>query len=359
VHNEGARYSISVKTMKPGAGEFDLNLLRVLVALDDSRSVTQAALALNMSQSGFSTALGRLRVVFDDALFVRSARGMLPTPRAQALVQTARPVLASVMESVLGPPVFDPATMRTEFRLAMSDVAEIIYLPKLLRHLAVHAPHCNVRTASLGTQALVAALEAGDVDLAVGYFPDLNSQAFFKQRLYTHTYACMVRRDHAVVADGLSQDVYGQLGHAVVTSPARSNELFDAFLAEHRIERRIVFSTPHHLSLPAIVEATDLLATVPLATGVHFARLGNVRLVRLPFAPPRFAVQQHWHRLVHHDERSRWLRSQIALLFDESSDEWRQVEQALYGDLPASAGQATPRSRIAKSRSPAGSARKP
>lgn len=317
--------------LKPTAGEFDLNLLRVLVALDETRSVTRAALALNMSQSGFSTALGRLRVVFEDALFVRSPRGMLPTPRAQGIVKIARPVLASVAQSVLGPPVFDPATMRTEFRLAMSDVAEIIYLPRLLRHLAIHAPHCSVRTSSLGTSALVSALEAGDIDLAVGYFPDLDSQAFFKQRLYTHTYACMVRRDHPVVADGLSKDAYGQLGHAVVTSPARSNELFDKFLAEKSISRRIVFSTPHHLSLPAIVEFTDLIATVPLATGVHFARLGNVRLARLPFKPPRFEVQQHWHRLVNQDPRSRWLRSQIALLFDASSDEWRQVELALYG----------------------------
>lgn len=331
------------RSLNPGVGAFDLNLLRVLVALDETRSVTQAALALNMSQSGFSTALGRLRVAFDDALFVRSPRGMLPTPRAQGIVKIARPVLASVMESVLGPPAFDPGTMRTEFRLAMSDVAEIIYLPRLLRHLAVHAPYCSVRTSSLGTDALVSALEAGHIDLAVGYFPDLDSQAFFKQRLYTHTYACMVRHDHPIVADGLSKEVYSQLGHAVVTSPARSNEFFDKFLAEHRIARRIVLSTPHHLSLPAIVEFTDLIATVPLATGVHFARLGNVRLARLPFTPPRFAVQQHWHRLVNQDPRSRWLRSQIALLFDASSDEWRQVELALYGSSSAEAKKARPR----------------
>lgn len=344
--------------LKPAAKEFDLNLLRVLVALEETRSVTQAALALNMSQSGFSTALGRLRVVFEDALFVRSPRGMLPTPRAQGIVAMARPVLANVKESVLGPPVFDPATMRTEFRLAMSDVAEIIYLPRLLRHLAIHAPQCSVRTASLSTDALASALEAGDIDLAVGYFPDLDSQAFFKQRLYTHTYACMVRRDHPIVADGLSKEVYGQLGHAVVTSPARSNELFDKSLAEHKIERRIVLRTPHHLSLPAIVEATDLVATVPLATGVHFARLGNVRLVRLPFAPPRFAVQQHWHRLVHQDERSRWLRGQIALLFDESSDEWRQVEHALYGRLPPSAKAGVRKPRDAKHVDRAGSTKR-
>lgn len=114
-------------------------------------------------------------------------------------------------------------------------------------------------------------------------------------------------------------------------SANRLNGLFERFLEKRGLQRRIVLRTPHHLSLPGIVEGTDLLATVPLAAGARFAREGGIRLQRLPFKPPTFAVQQHWHRLVHRDVRSTWLRSQIAHLFDDASDEWRGIEQALYG----------------------------
>ena len=320
-----------MKTILPLDKSFDLNLLRVLVALDDARSVSKAAMVLDMSQSGFSTALARLRNRFDDALFVRTGDGMVPTPRAQTMIQTARPVLASVTEGVLGQQVFDPMTARTDFHLAMADVAEIIYLPRLVRHLAIHAPQCSISSYSLGAEALQAAMAAGEIDLAIGYFPDLETRGFFKQLLYTHSFTCMVRRGHPLRKVEVTEDLYSEQGHAVVTSPARSNALFERFLDQRKIQRRVVVRTPHHLTLPAIVEETDLLATVPLASGVHFARMGRVELIQLPFQPPSFGVQQHWHRRVHKDPRSRWLRAQIATLFDASSDQWRELQSAVYG----------------------------
>jgi DNA-binding transcriptional LysR family regulator len=317
-----------VKTIET---DFDLNLLRVLATLERTRSVTRAADALEMSQSGFSTALARLRQRFGDALFVRTQAGMEPTPRARRMIETAQAVLHQVQDGILEQPVFDPATARTEFKLAMADVAEIVFMPRLLRHLAEHAPHARVTCGPLPSEVLPPAMESGEVDLALGYFPDLSAQAFFHQRLYTHTYACMMRRGHPLLKTPLTEKSYADAGHAVVSSPARSNTLFEQFLQRRGIERRIVLSTPHHLSLPAIVEETDLLATVPLATGARFVKLGTVELVRLPFKPPSFAVQQHWHRLYHHDPRSTWLRSCVAALFNDGTDEWVEVEAQLYG----------------------------
>ncbi len=310
---------------------FDLNLLRVLVTLEHTRSVTRAADALGMSQSGFSTALARLRTRFGDALFVRTQAGMEPTPRARLMIETAQGVLLQVQDGILAPPVFDPATARTEFRLAMADVAEIVFMPRLLRHLQQHAPHASVSCGPLAPDVLPEAMEAGEVDLAMGYFPDLSAQVFFQQRLYTHTYACMVRCGHPLLGARLTEKAYASAGHAVVSSPARSNTLFEQFLQRRGIERRIVLSTPHHLSLPAIVEETDLLATVPLATGARFARMGTIELVRLPFKPPSFSVQQHWHRLYQHEPRNAWLRAQVAGLFNDATDEWVEIEAAMYG----------------------------
>lgn len=308
---------------------FDLNLLRVVVALDKCRNVTKAAALLDMSQSGFSTALARLRDHIGDPLFVRVRGGMEATPRAQAMIETAKSILGHVQTHILEQPVFDPQTAQVEFRLAMADVAEIVFLPRLLAHLSRVAPHVRLRSDPWARGDLQHAMETGQVDLALGYFPDLSSDNVFKQRLYTHTYACMVRPKHPVLGR-FTLSSYGDLGHVVVNTPSRSDELFEHFLARRGMARRIALRTPHHLSLPDIIAATDLIATVPLATATRFAATQWVELLPLPFQPPRFDVQQYWHRRSHHDPRVRWLQQQVATLFNDNTDEWSDTEKRLY-----------------------------
>ena len=184
---------------------FDLNLLRVFAAIAVTGNVSKAAKALDMSQSGFSTALARLRKQFDDPLFIHTANGMLPTPLGVRMAETERTVLAQVCDGILMPELFEPATAQTQFRLAMADVAEIVFLSRLLSHLQVCAPHATVACASLESEVLNAGLAAGAVDLALGYFADLDSPAFFRQRLYTHTYACMLRRGHLLAKKPLTE----------------------------------------------------------------------------------------------------------------------------------------------------------
>lgn len=316
--------------------DFDLNLLRVLLALDRSRHVTQAAESLGMSQSGFSTALARLRRHSGDALFVRLGGRMAPTPRAERMVATAQAVLAQVEDGILGTPEFRPMDSRTEFHLAMADVAEVVILPRLLRHLQRVAPQATVRSANHDSEALRSGLAEGRIDLALGFFPDLAGSSFVSQRFYTHTFAAMARRGHplsqqALAGQPLSNADYLAVGHAAVSSPARSTGLLEGFLERRGLQRQVVLHTPHHLALPGILEQTDLLATLPLAAGARLAQLGALQLLRLPFEPPSFPVQQHWHRRVQHDARHRWLREQVASLFSEASDDWRQIEAALYG----------------------------
>ena len=313
--------------------DFDLNALRILVALEATRNVSRAAEAIDMSQSGFSTALARLRLRLGDQLFVRIPGGMEPTARALAIVETARNVLAQVENHVLEQPVFDPRTARAEFRLSMADVAEIVFMPQLLQHLERAAPLASIQSHSIGADLLRDRLETGKVDLALGYFPDLEATGFYRQRLYTHTFACIVRKGHPVLQDGLSKAAFQALGHAVVASPARSNHLLEQALERNRLQRRIVVSSPHHLSLAAMVAETDLVATVPLATADHFSKLGQVMVVPLPFRPPVFAVQQYWHRRANQDPRHQWLREQMVGLFNPAQDRWLATESALYGNI--------------------------
>ena len=309
--------------------DMDLNLLRILVALDQTRHVGRAAEALGMSQSGFSTALWRLRQQFSDELFLRADGRMQPTARAQQLVPTARRILQEIHDQMLGQPQFQPEHSTTCFQLALTDVAEVIYLPALLRHFAVHAPQASVFTQLLPGDQLCEAMSNGSIDLAIGYFPDLSSAQFFKQRLYTHTFACIARKGHPL-ANKLDIATYQACGHAVAASPTRSTGLLEELLTRKKIARRVVVHTPHHLVLPAIIAETDLIATVPLVVAEHPAFLAGLEIHALPFSPPKFDIQQHWHRSVHKDPRNQWLRAQVHALFSASAQRWKALERSLY-----------------------------
>lgn len=303
------------------------------MALEETRNVSRAADLLGMSQSGFSTALARLRQRLSDDLFVRIPGGMEPTARAMTMVEAARQVLSQVESSILERPVFSPQTAQSEFHLALTDIAEIVFIPRLLNHLERKAPGVRIECSSPGQGQLRDLLETGKLDLALGYFPDLEANGFYQQRLYQHTFACIVRKKHPVLLGKFDLDAYRALGHAVAASPARSNDLLERLLDRHKIKRRIMVRTPHYLTLPSIISESDMVASVPLAIADFFARLGVVEVLPLPVTPSVFNVQQYWHRRTNQDAGHKWLREQLLRLFNSDSDPWLETERSLYGQL--------------------------
>ena len=319
-------YRVSAKTILPcaaGMPELDLNLIPYLVAMEETRNVSRAADRLGVSQPRVSTALGKLREYFGDQLFVRTSRGMEPTPRALALIPAAREALLRIEQGMLDAQDFEPSTTTHTFSIALSDVGEIVFLPRLLQMLAERAPRANLRSVSLPPSQIERGLESGDVDLAVGYFPDLSGNNFFQQRLFTHRFICLMRSDHPLAREPLTLSQFIGCGHAVVRAEGRSQEVLEQFLEKKRIRRRAVLETSHFMSLPFILARTDLIATVPHAIGfAYVSEHASITLVEPPLELPRFDLKQHWHRKFHNDPRAGWLRSVVAELFNDAMDEW-------------------------------------
>ena len=284
-----------------------------------------AAKALGMSQPAVSMALRKLRAHFNDPLFVRTARGVEPTPRAHGLIKASRPLVARLQEDLLFEQDFDAVRSTRAFTFALSDVGEIVFLPRLIERLRAAAPHCSIRSLSPPPQPTARGLENGEIDLAVGYFPDLVQSNFFQQRLFTHHFACLMRAGHPRYAKRLSLKAFLEIEHAVVHAAGRSHELFEKVLERKRIHRKVALDTPHFLSIPVILSRSDLMATVPHALALYFARLApqQFAVAMPPFEVAGFDVKQHWHRKFHHDARSRWLRRHVADLFNDATDEWR------------------------------------
>ncbi|HEX4598962.1 MAG TPA: LysR family transcriptional regulator [Burkholderiaceae bacterium] len=303
---------------------FDLNLMHLLVALYEDRSVTQAAKRLGISQPSVSNGLRKLRDQLGDLLFVRTGTGMEPTPRAHSIAPGWKNLIERVGQDLVVSAPFDPTSANFTATFAMSDVGEMVFLPRILAHFHRIAPRGAVRSVSLPPNLVERGLESGDIDLAVGYFPDLDKSNFLRQQLFVHHFICVLRADHPVRSKRLSLDDFLSLEHAVVRAEGRSQEIFERFLARKKISRRVVLHTPHFLSLPVILARSDLIATVPHAIGVYCESTGiNVRTALPPFDIPRIPVRQHWHRRFQSDPRNRWLRSILRELFTSEADEWR------------------------------------
>jgi DNA-binding transcriptional LysR family regulator len=293
----------------------DLNLLRVLVAIHDTGSVTKAAQRLKMSQPTVSAALGRLRDSLAEPLFIRQADGMVPTPRADVIANKAREVLDAIDNGILRATEFDPGKSDLEFMFSLSAIGEMVFLPKLVRYLRERAPHARVRSVSLEPEALEHALRSGEVDLALGYFPDLQKAEFFQRRLFAHDLVCMVRSGHRIKGPRMTLKQFTSTEQAFVADGSRSQEMFESVLAQKGIERKIVIQTSHYLGIPSIIAESDLLVVLPITVANVFADASHVRIVKAPIEIPRYDMKMHWHRRFAHDPKAKWLRELVVGIF--------------------------------------------
>jgi len=295
--------------------QFDLNLMRIFDALWRHRHLGKAAEELRLSQPALSHALKRLREQMGDVLFVKAHAGMQPSARAVDIAPVIQDMLAEVRERILVTPQFDPSSSKRNFTIAMSDIGELTFLPRLLRHLAGVAPRVSVVTVSLSPRELGEGLQRGEVDLAMGHLPDLTGTDMYQQRLFTHGFVCLTGSHNPLAARQLTRERYCRAAHVVVQSESRTHDLVERYLRENGIQRNAQLRCPHFLSVPQVVAATHLIATVSQSIGEVYADHGELRLLAPPFDFPRYDVKQHWHRSQHGDPGNRWLRGVNMALF--------------------------------------------
>lgn len=303
----------------------DLNLLHIIVTLQEEGSVSKAAERLGLTQPTVSGALAKLRESLDDQLFIRSGGAMRPTAKTLAMLKPIQEVLTLVQEDILADGTFTPESVNSTITVALSDVGETVFLPKLMQAVRQQAPQATLRSVNLPHNGLVDALESGAVDLAIGFFPDLARANIFQQRLLSHHFVCLLRADHPVGTRGkLTLSQFLQLEHAVVHAPGRSQEIFEQYLKKEKIHRKIFLTTPNFLSIPSIIMRSDLVVTVPHAMGIAFGKPAyGLKAVDLPFPSPRINLRQHWHRKYNKAPRTIWLRQIVSELFNDEHDEWK------------------------------------
>lgn len=302
----------------------DLNLLKVFLALYETRSVTAAAERVGLAQSSLSHALGRLRTSVGDQLFVRSTIGMQPTPYAEELAGPVTAALGGLKSALMREGSFDPALSTKVFNLVMTDVCELMFLPRLVGYVERAAPNARIAIHQMPRSMYRAALEDGTVDLALGQIP-AGQTDFFQRHLFEERFSCVMRPGHRL-ENALTLEAFLAADHAAVGSPAVIESLLKRALKNKAAERRVLLHVPHYMVVPFVVAESDLLAVLPQTVSRTYARLGILSELPLPFEMEPVVTRQFWHPRTHSDPSWTWLRGVIADLFSSRADD--QVKDA-------------------------------
>ncbi|GAB3548499.1 LysR family transcriptional regulator [Noviherbaspirillum agri] len=288
----------------------DLNLFTVFDAIYTEGSVTRASQKLNLTQPAISHALGRLRQLFDDPLFVRQGHAMVSTPLARTLIEPIRRSLRGLEVTLNGLHVFDPATTNKRFNLALRDVLEATILPPLMRRVRESAPQVDIAASQVERRELESELAAGTLDVAIDVLLPLASD-IMRTRIYQDSTVVVVRQGHPVIDGTLDIDTYLKQDHILASSRRRGPGLEDFELSRFGLERHIRLRCQHYFAACRVVSQTDMLLTMP-GRYAHIAnkQFGN-QILPFPLEVPAFDVFLYWHANVDNDPANRWFRQQV------------------------------------------------
>jgi DNA-binding transcriptional LysR family regulator len=289
---------------------YDLNLLRVFLALMEERSVTRAAERLGITQPALSNSLNRLRDILHDPLFIRERYGMQPTAKAEELAPVIMEAISQLDSLVLGQQAFDPMQSNMLVTIAPNSYVEYVLIPAVVARLQALAPGIKLRITPYGNDLAETGVISGTTALVMGRFVDPPDNLVV-QHLMDDSLACVVRTDHPDIDDTITKTQYETMKHVNVMPPGKMRAgLFQA-LDRHGLKREVAVSVTHFLSVPEVIATTDYCTTLPSQICRRLQGDKRLKILPTPVDLGTFPIDMAWHVRYRHDPAHRWLRSMI------------------------------------------------
>lgn len=291
----------------------DLNLLTIFDAIITEQNLSRAGEKIGMTQPAISAALGRLRITLKDELFVRTGRGVRPTPRALELQRPIRDILDRVSATLSQTERFDPQVSNRVFTLASIDYGGIAIIPQLLQHLQQLETSIKVNIWPQYESNLAEQMHFGKVDFAIDNMPitdnDFHIEVLSRERPF-----CLVRKGHPDIRDGITLDQFLQAEHVVLYPHGDRVSQLDEHLIARGMRRKYGIKVPSFFNMPYIVQSTDMICGLPERMALHFAQLHDLKAYPAPVEDWIANFYLMWHISLDEDPGHKWLRDSIIAL---------------------------------------------
>ncbi|MDA7430469.1 LysR family transcriptional regulator [Primorskyibacter aestuariivivens] len=308
---------------------FDLNLLRILDALLETRSPTVAGQKIGLSQPAVSAALSRLRDALGDPILVRQGRALVLTDYGSELRDPLRQILEQTEALLSGGATFDPTLANTRFRISGSDFFSELLMPDLAEHLSRVAPGIRVHQVDLVPDRYEDTLERYGVDLALLPRTDLpdwiEHEVLFHSRFVTIARTGHERLARSGVKPGevIPIDLFCDLQHVLFSPEGKPGAIGDAALSEVGRKRRVAMTLPVFSGVCNTVAGSDMVALLPASLARRVAPRVGLEVFEAPMPLPWVEIIMIWHKRSTNSPAHRWIREQIVLLtrgLDERED---------------------------------------
>jgi DNA-binding transcriptional LysR family regulator len=268
---------------------FDLNLLDVFDALMREQHAGRAGERLGLTQPAVSHALGRMRDLVGDPLFVKSARGMKPTPRAEILAASIVPALATLRTSLAPQRGLDPKSMARTIAIGASDYVDLTLIPAVAARLRQEAPLIDLRLKATTRADVVQDLRRRDIDLAIGPL-SAAPQGVDLTPLFKERFVMIARKGHPALKKPLPPERFAALHHLLISPRGDPFGVVDQALREIGLTRRVVITVQNFLAAPFIVQTTDLVAVVPERVAKRMRAVADIGVRNIPVDIPPWTV---------------------------------------------------------------------
>lgn len=291
--------------------KIDLNLFVVFDTIYAEGGITRASRRLNLSQPAISHALGRMRAMFDDPLFIRHGHAMTPTPLARRMIEPIRQSLQGLEVTLSKVDRFNPATAAKRFVVGMRDALESSVLAELMRAIAKDAPDVDISVVRTERRDIERELSAGTLDVALDVMLPLPEE-IRRRHLGVEWLTIVARPRHPALRGRPTLDAYLKQEHIAVSSRRRGLSAEDFELGRHNLRRRVRLRCQNYFAACQTVRETDLVLTMPQRHArILNAHFGN-QLLPFPLKVPAFDSYLYWHANAEADPANAWLRQQLA-----------------------------------------------
>ncbi len=292
----------------------DLNLLVIFDAIMSEQSITAAADRLAMTQPSVSNAVSRMRHAWGDPLFVKSGRGIRPTPYAVQLWADISDSLHTIRGATLKEK-FNIHNTRRTFRIALTDwMADIFWLP-LRKIIENQAPGIDIHAVPYSVNGKQLLLDA-DVDMVLDYFPDTHPH-IKTQWIFDNHFICAMRPGHPLAKKKLSLKAFAQADHLLMSLSGDASGTVDSMLKQRNLTRRVAMTVNHCYNMTKLLENTNLITTIPLPMIINSVNDGKLFVTQPPLEIPPGPISMSWHKRNDKDLASLWLREKVLHILKE------------------------------------------